>query len=209
MRRTATSRCDAQGVAQAGISSAIEDRPRALLARGCRLPPMWAVHNVTPVPGAKTRAVRFEDVPSVLRLIRRAVEYGCRHHYTAGQREVVFQSYASTLFVDALGPFRTFAAEHQGRIVGVAQLDVADNRLRALFVDVDMQGRGIGRTLLAQVEACAGSRGPVRLHGAMSLNAVPFYRRAGFRICAGYDRLVTAPTWVPVVRMEKLVQAAA
>jgi hypothetical protein len=37
----------------------------------------------------------------------------------------------------------------------------------------------------------------------MSLNAVPFYQRAGFRPCAGPERLTTAGVHVPIVRMKK------
>ena len=48
------------------------------------------------------RAIRFEDVPEVLRLIHRAVERGCRHHYDPAQRGAVTVSYAQNLFVESL-----------------------------------------------------------------------------------------------------------
>jgi GNAT superfamily N-acetyltransferase len=149
------------------------------------------------------RAVRFEDVPEILRMVRRAVERGCRDHYDAQQRAAVYVSYARTLFVEALGPFDTVAAEEQGRIVGVAQLDATDGRLRALFVDAGFQQRGLGRTLIEEIEARARGRGCRRLHGAMALNAVPFYLRTGFRRCGGPDQLLTGGISIPVVRMEK------
>jgi putative acetyltransferase len=151
----------------------------------------------------RTRAACFEDVPDVLRLIQRAVEHGCRGHYDPHQRRAVYASYAATLFVDTWGPFETIVAEQQGQVVAVAQLDLADERLRALFVDAHFQQRGVGQTLLAHMEARAVKRGCMRLHGAMSLNAVPFYLRAGFRRCLGPERLVTLGVSVPVVRMEK------
>jgi GNAT superfamily N-acetyltransferase len=167
----------------------------------------------------RTRTVRFDDLPEVLRLIRRAVERGCREHYDAQQRQAVYVSYASTLFGEALEPFETIAAELQEQqgdddddgdgdgegatIIGFAQLDPASGRLRALFVDAELQQRGIGRTLLAEVEARALKRGCASINGAMSLNAVPFYQRAGFRPCAGPERLTTAGVHVPIVRMKK------
>ncbi|MEO8213537.1 MAG: GNAT family N-acetyltransferase [Myxococcales bacterium] len=149
------------------------------------------------------RAVRFDEVAQVLRLIRRAVDVGCRNHYDRRQLEAVYASYAGTLFVDTLGPVETIAATVGGRIAGVAQLDPVEGRLRALFVDGDCQGRGLGRALMAEIEARAVRHGCVRLHGAMSLNAVPFYAATGFRACHGPQRLVTARTLVPIVRMEK------
>jgi putative acetyltransferase len=154
-------------------------------------------------PPLRMRAICFEDVPDVLRLIRRSVEHGCRKHYDSRQRDSVYASYATTLFVDTWGPFETVAAEQQGNLIAVAQLDPANERLRALFVDAGAQRRGVGRSLLAHMEACAMRSGCRRLHGAMSLNAVPFYMRAGFRPCFGPERLAASGIWVPIVRMEK------
>ena len=154
------------------------------------------------------RAIRFEDVPEVLRLVRRAVEHGCRGHYDARQREAVCASYARSLFVEALGPFETIAAESRGRVVAIAQLDPADDRLRALFVDGGHQQRGIGCALLAEIERRASRRGGTRLHGAMSLNAISFYLQAGFRPCGGPERLMSTGMLVPVVRMEKDLRTA-
>ncbi len=149
------------------------------------------------------RAIRFEDVPEVLRLVRRAVDHGCRDHYDQRQRDAVHASYARNLFVEAQGPFETVAATWQGRVVGIAQFDPADDRLRALFVDAGHQQRGVGRALLAEIDQRATRRGKVRLHGAMSLNAVSFYLHAGFRPIGGPERLTSTGILVPVVRMEK------
>lgn len=163
------------------------------------------------------RAIRFEEVAATLALIRRAVERGCREHYDATERAAVFASYAHNLFVEALGPYDTIAAfdrdpererdrEHPA-LIGFAQLDPTDARLRALFVDGDLQQRGVGSALLAEIERRALQRGLTRLHGAMSLNAVPFYLRAGFRPRPGPERLVAAGVPVPVLRMEKDLRA--
>jgi putative acetyltransferase len=149
------------------------------------------------------RAARFEDVAEILRLIERAIEHGCRDYYDEAQRRAVFLGYASTLFVEALGPFVTVVAEVGGRLAGVGQVDLAGGGLRALFVDAAFQGQGTGRALLAAIEARARAAGCTRLGGAMSLNAVSFYARAGFKPMGAPERLRSAETWVPVVRMRK------
>lgn len=154
-------------------------------------------------PSLVIRVMRFEDVAELLRVIARAVEVGCREHYGPAQRAAVHAAYASAMFVDALGPYDTLAATLGERLVGVAQLDGAAGRLRALFVDGGVQGHGVGRALLEAVEARARRRGCARLHGAMSLNAVAFYERAGFRRCGDQERLSSAGIPVPIVRMEK------
>jgi GNAT superfamily N-acetyltransferase len=154
-------------------------------------------------PRLELRTLRFEDVPEVLRLVGRAVAFGCRAYYDDQQMAAVRAAYAGTLFVEALGSFESVVAELDGRLAGFAQLDPAGGRLRALFVDAEHQGRGLGRALLVELEARAARRGCARIHGAMSLNAVAFYARAGFRALGGEERLSSTGVVVPIVRMEK------
>jgi putative acetyltransferase len=150
----------------------------------------------------RVRRARFEDVPEILRVVERAVEQGCANHYHPAQRRAVLLSYARSLFLD-VQRFETFAAELDGHLVAAGQLDLADDRLRALFVDGAVQARGVGRALLSHLEAHAAARGRVLLRGAMALNAVPFYARAGFSRCAGRDLLMVEGVAVSVLPMQK------
>jgi putative acetyltransferase len=149
------------------------------------------------------RPVRFEEVAQILSLIQRAIERGCREHYDSGQRHAVFLTYAQALFAEVRGPFESIVATRENPPVGFAQFDPVTGRVRALFVDDDAQHLGVGRLLLAEIERRARLRSGQRLHGAMSLNAVPFYALAGFRPCGGPEHLRAAGVLVPVVRMEK------
>lgn len=149
------------------------------------------------------RKARFEDVPAILRLIERAIERGCRNHYDERQRRSVYLGYASSLFIDALGPFETLVCERDDRLAGAAQIDLRAGVLRALFVDAELQGLGIGRRLLAVVESHARAAGGRQLGGAMSLNAVSFYRHVGFRAEAGPQKIHGAYAPVPVQWMVK------
>jgi GNAT superfamily N-acetyltransferase len=142
----------------------------------------------------------------MLRLIEGAIEHGCSDHYDGPQRRAVYLGYASNLFADSVGPFETLACEIAGQLVAVAQLDPAAGVLRALFVDAAVQGQGVGRALLAAVEALAGAAGCARLRGAMSLNAVPFYAQAGFAPRGRTTRLQSAGITVPVQWMEKALR---
>jgi putative acetyltransferase len=149
----------------------------------------------------RVRRAVFEDVPDLLRLIERAIERGCAGHYSVAQRRAVFLGYAQSLFLEVMLPFETVVAEKEGLMVGTVQLDLREGRLRALFVDAPDQGRGYGRDLLAWAESRARARRLTQLHGAMSLNAVPFYTRAGFLPCSG-NRLIThGRETVPVLPM--------
>ena len=156
-------------------------------------------------PPMSIRFARFEDVSGILRLIERAIEHGCRDDYDERQRRSVFVGYASSLFIEALGPFETLVAEIGGRLVGATQLDPRKGLLRALFVDAGFQGQGVGHALLSAIESRARAAHCERLCGAMSLNAVEFYRRAGYRARGGPEGLRGATTWAPVQWMDKLL----
>lgn len=168
---------------------------------------IWLGPPADPRASLKVRRARFEDVAALLHLIEGAVEHGCRRHYRPTERRAVFLSYAQSFFVDVLAGFDTFTAELEGRPVGLAQVVPKTGRLRGLFVDGALQQRGVGRLLLSHVTEHVAARGAPRIYGAMSLNAVPFYARAGFRPYGGRDWIVTLGIHVPVVPMEKLLTA--
>lgn len=149
------------------------------------------------------RLARFEDVSGILRLIERSLANGCRDVYDERQRRSVYMGYASSLFIEALGPFETLVAEIGGRLVGATQLDPRNGMLRALFADAGFQGQGVGHALLAAIESRARAAHCQRLCGAMSLNAVGFYQRAGFHAQGEPKGLRGASTWVPVQWMDK------
>ena len=154
-------------------------------------------------PPMSIRLARFEDISGILRLIERALEHGCRDVYDERQRRAVYLAYASSLFIEALAPFVTLVAEIGGRLVGAAQLDPRKGLLRALFADAGFQGQGVGRALLGAIESRALAARCQRLRGAMSMNAVEFYLRVGFRERGGPHGLPGVPTWVPVQWMDK------
>jgi len=71
-------------------------------------------------------------------------------------------------------------AEEAGHIVGYAVLNLDTGEINAAFVEPSHQGRGIALQLMQQLESMARERGLPRLFLSASLNAVPFYERAGF-----------------------------
>lgn len=79
-----------------------------------------------------------------------------------------------------------FVAERDGAIIGVAGW-TADSREhdcawgRYVFVEPAAAGRGVGRSLMDEVEASTRAAGRPRLQLWSSLNAVPFYRAIGYR----------------------------
>ncbi|MGF3026392.1 GNAT family N-acetyltransferase [Methylobacterium aquaticum] len=74
---------------------------------------------------------------------------------------------------------QVFVAVEAGRIIGTASRDGA--AVRAVFVAPEVQGRGIGRRLMAEVDRAARTAGIATLTLQSSLTAVGFYAQLGFR----------------------------
>jgi putative acetyltransferase len=60
-------------------------------------------------------------------------------------------------------------------------VSLGHGKRHSLFVDPDCQRGGIGRSLVAHMEAHARTIGLVELHLSSSLTAHPFYARLGYR----------------------------
>jgi len=120
------------------------------------------------------------DLPELWTLRTRAVRTGCATHYPP---EVIATWCAAPppasmpLLLRAGGGI---VAEQEGRALGYAVLDADSGEVDAVFVDPVLHGRGIGLALLQALEALAREQGIEKLFLSASLNAVAFYRRAGF-----------------------------
>jgi len=100
------------------------------------------------------------------------------------------------------------AAEDEGGLVGYAMVDLELGEVDAVFVDPAHQGRGVGRRLLRALEEMAAAHGFGHLFLTASLNAVPFYRSAGYEpvrheLYRHRSRLI-----IPAVYMEKRLPPA-
>jgi ribosomal protein S18 acetylase RimI-like enzyme len=95
-------------------------------------------------------------------------------------------------------------AVRDGRVIGMLfALREADGRaeLRAIYVDPDLTGRGVGRALIAAFDGWAGGA-PAFLDVAVyNANAIAFYERHGFRRVEGSDDL--AEGTIPVITMSR------
>lgn len=126
------------------------------------------------------RSATEADLSTLWELRTRAVRAGCAAHYPAAVIDTWCAAPAPAslpLLVQAGG---AVVAEEEGDILGYAVLNLDTGEIDAAFVEPRRQGRGIALQLMRQLEAMALERGLTRLFLSASLNAVPFYERAGF-----------------------------
>jgi GNAT superfamily N-acetyltransferase len=112
----------------------------------------------------------------------------------------------STAYVDLLLKEEIYGGFLDGELVGSASWHASsDNsttaRIGSLFAL--HPGMGIGRQLLATVEARVGSCGFHQLATGVTANAVPFFVRHGYRIASRGTRIFTPDCGLPVTFLKK------
>lgn len=121
-----------------------------------------------------------DDTPLLWALRTRAVAHSCAGHYAPDVLAAWLAAPPPPGLLRHIEHGGGLVAVDGSAILGYAVLDRLTGEVDAAFVEPSQHGRGIGRVLLAALEADARSAGIGRLFLSASLNAVPFYRAAGF-----------------------------
>jgi putative acetyltransferase len=81
------------------------------------------------------------------------------------------------------GPSGTkIVAELDGEMAGIAELVPDKGELRACYVSPDFARRGVGKALVAELEALARNAGITALSAHSSVTAEPFYLHLGYEV---------------------------
>ena len=126
------------------------------------------------------RPASCDELGALWEIRTRAVAHSCAAHYS----EAVLAAWLTAPAPDSLRELVAngggMVAQEAGRLLAYAVLDTATGEVTAVFVDPAAQGRGIGSMLLDALQGAAATSGIKHLFLSASLNAVPFYERAGF-----------------------------
>lgn len=155
------------------------------------------------LPVTTIRRARPSDFPAVDALHAAAIRELAVEHYDA---ETIFDwslPLDEDLFEEGVATTDWLVAEIGGEVVGAAQLVLEKAEVRMLYVAPRWAAMGVGRSLLAEMEAIARAHGVGRLVLRSSLNAVPFYLRCGWREVERTTHALRTGRVVPCVRMEK------
>ncbi|XLZ70847.1 GNAT family N-acetyltransferase [Massilia sp. SR12] len=118
------------------------------------------------------------DIPALWALRTRALQTQCAGHYAPAILDAWAASPAPAHYPTLLLQGGGIKACVHGALAGYAILDQANNEVDAVFVNPLHGGQGVGKALLHALEQMAAQ--PAKLHLYASLNAVPFYRAAGY-----------------------------
>jgi len=126
------------------------------------------------------RPAKQEDLQSIWRVHTRAIKEVCKNHYSA--REI--KAWAAVLkparYRGSIEKGVFFVAVEDEDIVGFGNLNRDTCEVEAMYVDPDHLRRGVGMKILRNIETVARDCGLTTLRLTSSLNAVPFYQKAGF-----------------------------
>jgi len=120
------------------------------------------------------------ELPTLWALRTRAIRSSCAGHYPLEIIEAWCAATPPEKMAALIAAGGTLVEEEDGLVIGYAILDLVTGEVDAAFVDPAWQGRGVGRRLLAALDAIALRHGLCRLFVSSSLNAVSAYERAGY-----------------------------
>jgi putative acetyltransferase len=129
----------------------------------------------------KIRHATAEDRDPILEVHAAAIRScAATSGYSAAQIEAWSAFPAPEGHAAELRSGHVFVAEEDGRILGYGRFDSDTGEVEATYVLPVAQGRGVGSALLRESEDRARHAGFDSMYVSASLNAVEFYRRAGF-----------------------------
>ena len=126
------------------------------------------------------RRAQQEDSEGIWLVHTQAIREICKSHYTSEEIEAWAGRLRPDSYQEVVNSREFFVAEDQGRLVGFGQLCLASGEVEAVYVHPSAVKQSIGAQLLRTLEERAKEKGLRSLHLDASLNAVPFYTKAGF-----------------------------
>jgi GNAT superfamily N-acetyltransferase len=141
-----------------------------------------------------------EDAERVSRLIVWNLRCVLIRDYSSAAIEAMVPFYAPASLIEKSKDHLMIVCLRGDDLVGTASLD--GDRIRNVFVDIDMHGRGIGSLLMAHVEAQAGAHDLTCICLHASPGAQGFYRRLGYEVTERIERELDGIP-APLIRMEK------
>jgi GNAT superfamily N-acetyltransferase len=119
-----------------------------------------------------------EDAADISAVILRALRETNAQDYTDEIIARVERSFSPDAVRELIAKRAVFVATSGDRVVGTASLD--GSVVRTVFVAPDVQARGIGKLLMAEIERTARERNIPSLTVPSSVTAETFYARLGF-----------------------------
>ncbi|WP_247894037.1 GNAT family N-acetyltransferase [Azospirillum endophyticum] len=124
------------------------------------------------------RLAHRDDAASISRLVISSLRETNAKDYSEAVIRRVERNFGPEAVLEFIDRRLVFVAVIGVEIVGTASLD--GHVVRTVFIDPACQNRGIGRSLMAEIERVAIRKGVTTLTVPSSVTAEPFYAKLGF-----------------------------
>ncbi|NJK50066.1 GNAT family N-acetyltransferase [Candidatus Gracilibacteria bacterium] len=126
------------------------------------------------------RRAKQEDKEFIWQVHTEAISELCKNHYTQQQIQAWTSFLIPESYREVIETREFFVVEDDKSIVGFGQLNFETGEVEAVYVSPKSVEHGLGRRILQTLENVAREKGLKSLHLSSSLNAVPFYKKAGY-----------------------------
>lgn len=126
------------------------------------------------------RRAREEDSEGIWRVHTRSIRKITSSHYTLEEIESWAGPPKPEHYVESIRNKEFYIAEEGSAVIGFGTLDHRQNEIEAVYVSPEVVRRGVGSAILRRLEGRAQELGLKSLKMDASLNAVPFYKSAGY-----------------------------
>ena len=121
-----------------------------------------------------------EDAEGVWRVHMSAIRGIANSHYTPEEVEAWASPREPGHYAEAIRDKEFYVAEEDGAVIGFGTLNPVEREIEAVYVSPEVVRRGVGSAILGRLEERARDLGLRSLKMDASLNAVAFYRSAGY-----------------------------
>jgi len=121
------------------------------------------------------------DAPALWAIHSSAIRHLAAEAYIPAQIEAWCARASPAGLAEPIVAGRVIVAVDDGRPCGYGEVACDEGVIRAVYVDPDFAGRGVGRRIVDALEHLARARGVPMLSLDATRNAVPFYRALGYR----------------------------
>jgi N-acetylglutamate synthase-like GNAT family acetyltransferase len=149
------------------------------------------------------RAAAMEDKDAALKVLSDSVRELCRDYYNEKQIETWADIPSRQKDELDMSDKIALVAEEINEIIGFTVLHIKKSEVEAVYVSPKYIRRGIGSKLLAELEKNAKKLGLTSLHLFASLNAVDFYKHAGYQALEKTKYRLTDEVQVDCIKMKK------
>jgi GNAT superfamily N-acetyltransferase len=132
-----------------------------------------------------TRRFRSSDFDAVYALVRETIDTSYAAVYPPRVIDFFHDYHGREIVVSDAACGHTLVVHSNGDLVATGTR--VEKNVRRVFVSADRQRHGIGRTVMAELEAEALAAGIARLDLSASLPALDFYLRLGYEITSEED----------------------